>query len=50
MDYWPLGGDKHQTNTSFSTESTKHHSVKELKKTLNLDKFRGLLRASVSQS
>ena len=45
-----LGGDKgshiqtkHQTKLSFLknfwAESTKHHNVKEFKKTLNLDKF-----------
>ena len=48
MDYWPLRGDKHQTKTSFSTESTKHHNVKEFKKTLNLDKFWRVIKELLS--
>ena len=38
-DNWSHIQTKHQTNMSFLTESTKHHNVKEFKKT-----FSGLLK------
>ena len=58
MEYCPpssWGGDnwshiqtKHQTKTSFLTESTKHYNVTDVKKTLNMDKFWWVIKELLS--